>query len=54
VLPGGVANHDQLRVDKDAVKFVRSFFEQKKPVGVICDGPWMLAEADVARGRRSS
>jgi protease I len=51
VLPGGVANPDQLRVDADAVKFVRAFFEQDKPVGVICHGPWMLAEADVARGR---
>jgi len=52
VLPGGVANPDQLRTDEDAVRFVRAFFEQDKPVGVICHGPWMLAEADVARGRK--
>ena len=52
VLPGGVANPDQLRTDKDAVRFVRSFFEQSKPVGVICHGPWILVEADVAKGRR--
>lgn len=52
VLPGGVANPDQLRGDPDAVKFVRAFFEQKKPVGVICHGPWMLVEADVAKGRK--
>jgi protease I len=52
VLPGGVANPDQLRVDEDAVSFVRAFFEQDKPVGVICHGPWMLVEADVARGRK--
>lgn len=52
VLPGGVANPDQLRADQDAVRFVRSFFEQDKPVGVICHGPWMLVEADVARGRK--
>jgi len=52
VLPGGVANPDQLRVDEDAVSFVRSFFEQDKPVGVICHGPWLLAEADVVRGRK--
>jgi protease I len=51
VLPGGVANPDQLRMDGDAVRFVRAFFEQDKPVGVICHGPWMLVEADVARGR---
>jgi len=52
VLPGGVANPDQLRADKDAVKFVRTFFEQDKPVGVICHGPWMLVETGVAKGRR--
>src|SRR5205823_13165566 len=52
VLPGGVANPDQLRTDEDAVKFVRAFFEQHKPVGVICHGPWLLAEADVGRGRK--
>jgi protease I len=52
VLPGGVANPDQLRMDKDAVKFVRDFFEQHKPVGVICHGPWMLVEADVVKGRK--
>jgi protease I len=51
VLPGGVANPDQLRADEDAVAFVRAFFEAGKPVGVICHGPWMLVEADVARGR---
>ena len=52
VLPGGVANPDFLRMDKDAVAFVRGFFEQGKPVGVICHGPWTLVEADVLRGRK--
>jgi protease I len=51
VLPGGVANPDFLRMDSDAVAFVRAFFEQAKPVGVICHGPWTLVEADVVRGR---
>ena len=51
VLPGGVANPDLLRTDDDAVAFVRDFFEQAKPVGVICHGPWTLVEADVLRGR---
>ena len=51
VLPGGVANPDLLRADADAVAFVRAFFEQAKPVGVICHGPWTLIEADVVRGR---
>jgi deglycase len=52
VLPGGVANPDELRTHPEAVDFVRSFFEQGKPVGVICHGPWMLVEADVVRGAR--
>jgi len=51
VIPGGVANPDSLRTDPDAVSFVRDFFEQDKPVGIICHGPWMLVETDVARGR---
>lgn len=51
VLPGGVTNPDQLRMNPDAVKFVRSFFEDHKPVAAICHGPWMLVEADVVRHR---
>jgi protease I len=51
VLPGGVANPDFLRMDEDAVAFARGFFEQSKPVGVICHGPWTLVEAGVLRGR---
>jgi len=51
VLPGGVANPDQLRTMPKAVRFVKSFFEQDKPVAAICHAPWMLVEADVVRGR---
>ncbi len=51
VLPGGVANPDNLRMDEDAVAFVRAFFEAGKPVGVICHGPWTLVEAGVLSGR---
>jgi protease I len=51
VLPGGVANPDQLRTDADAVRFVRSFFEAGKPVGAICHGPWTLIDAGVLDGR---
>ena len=51
VLPGGVANPDFLRMDEDAVNFVRSFVEQAKPIGAICHGPWTLVEADVVKGR---
>jgi protease I len=51
VLPGGVANPDQLRMDDAAVAFVRSFFEAGKPVAAICHAPWTLVEGDVVRGR---
>ena len=44
-------NPDRLRMKKEAVSFVRAFFEQGKPVGSICHGPWMLIEADVVMGR---
>ncbi|HSM36475.1 MAG TPA: type 1 glutamine amidotransferase domain-containing protein [Longimicrobiales bacterium] len=52
VLPGGVANPDALRLNRDAVTFVRTFFEQHKPVAAICHAPWMLIEADVVNGRK--
>jgi protease I len=52
VLPGGVANPDQLRTDERAIEFVRDIFAAGKPVGVICHGPWTLVEADVVRGRK--
>jgi protease I len=52
VLPGGVANPDFLRMDEDAVRFVKNFFETGKPVGVICHGPWTLVEAGVLTGRK--
>jgi protease I len=52
VLPGGVVNADHLRMDGPSVAFVRGFFEQHKPVSVICHGGWILTEADVVRGRR--
>jgi protease I len=52
VLPGGVANPDNLRTHPEAVRFVKDFFEAGKPVGVICHGPWTLVEADVVKGRK--
>jgi protease I len=51
VLPGGVANPDKLRTNKDAVRFVREFMEADKPVAAVCHGPWLLVEADAVRGR---
>ena len=51
VLPGGVANPDQLRTHESAIRFVQDIFRAGKPVGVICHGPWTLVEADVVRDR---
>jgi len=51
LLPGGVANPDQLRIITKAVQFVRDFFDAGKPVAVICHGPWTLIDAGVAKGR---
>ena len=51
LLPGGVANPDQLRVIPKAVQFVRDFFDAAKPIAAICHGPWILIDADVVRGR---
>jgi protease I len=51
VLPGGVANADELRTDERAVALVRDFFDSGRPVGVICHGPWTIIEADKVRGR---
>ncbi len=51
VLPGGVINPDLLRVEEDALVFIRDFFKQSKPVAAICHGPWSLINADVVEGR---
>jgi protease I len=51
MLPGGVMNPDRLRMDKQAVQFVRDFFAAGKPVAAICHGPWMLVEAGVLKNR---
>lgn len=51
VLPGGVVNADHLRMDEAAVTITRDFFDQHKPVGVICHGGWILTDADVLKGR---
>jgi protease I len=51
LLPGGTVNPDQLRIDPDAVAFVRDFVDSGKPVAAICHGPWTLVEAGVVRGR---
>jgi protease I len=51
VLPGGVANPDALRLNEDAVSFVKRFAESGKPIAAICHAPWSLIEADVVRDK---
>jgi protease I len=51
LLPGGVANPDQLRMQPKAVQFVQRFAESGEPIGVICHGPWTLIEAGAVKGR---
>ena len=51
LLPGGVMNPDKLRMNPDAVRFAKAFFDAGKPIASICHGPWMLVEIDAVRGR---
>ena len=54
ILPGGVRNPDQLRMDSKAIELIREFARQGKPVAAICHGPWLLVEADLLRGRKAT
>ncbi len=51
VLPGGVANPDQLRLSKEAITFIREFAREGKPIAAICHGPWTLIDAGIAKGK---
>ncbi len=52
LLPGGVMNPDRLRLNDNAIRFVRAFYDAGKPIAAICHGPWLLIDAGVARGKR--
>ncbi|MFC3079858.1 type 1 glutamine amidotransferase domain-containing protein [Phenylobacterium terrae] len=52
VLPGGVINPDQLRLEPEAIEFIRSFVQSAKPIAAICHGPWTLIDAGGVQGRR--
>jgi len=52
VLPGGVANPDQLRLSKESIDFIRAFGQEDKPIAAICHGPWTLIDAGIAAGKR--
>src|SRR5262245_24192315 len=52
VLPGGVISSDALRLDANAIAFVKHFVDSKKPIAAICHGPWTLINAGGAKGRR--
>jgi protease I len=52
MLPGGVANPDQLRLSAKAIQFIKAFVDAKKPIAAICHGPWTLIDAGAVRGRK--
>lgn len=52
VLPGGTINADTIRIAEGAADFVRAFFDEEKTVAAICHAPWILAQAELARGRK--
>ena len=52
MLPGGVANPDQLRLHPNAIRFIKAFVDAKKPIAAICHGPWTLIDAGAAKGRK--
>lgn len=52
LLPGGALNADHLRMNEEARRFVREMDRAKKPIAVICHGPWLLISAGLVRGRR--
>jgi protease I len=52
LLPGGAVNPDALRMNEQAMAFVRAFYDQGKPIAAICHGPWSLSETGVVRGLR--
>ena len=54
ILPGGVRNPDTLRLHGNVIELVREFDRQRKPIGAICHGPWLLVEADLLRGRTAT
>jgi protease I len=54
ILPGGVRNPDHLRMNVRTIELIKQFAEQGKPIGAICHGPWLLAEADLLRGRTAT
>ncbi|GAB3436787.1 type 1 glutamine amidotransferase [Massilia solisilvae] len=51
VLPGGVANPDQLRLSEEAINFIRDFGDEDKPIAAICHGPWTLIDAGLAQAK---
>jgi len=52
LLPGGVINPDALRINDQALKFIKDFHEQKKPIAAICHAPWLLINTGIAQGLR--
>ena len=54
VLPGGQINPDLLRINDNALKFIRAFYDQKKVVAAVCHAPWLLIETGIIKGRKAT
>ena len=54
VLPGGQMNPDLLRINDNALKFIRAFYDQKKVVAAVCHAPWLLIETGIIKGRKAT
>jgi protease I len=51
LLPGGQINPDILRMESRVIALIKAFGEADKPIAAICHAPWLLAEADMLKGR---
>ena len=50
VIPGGYSP-DKIRVEPKMAEFTRQFDAEGKPIAAICHAGWMLAEANLIKGR---
>jgi deglycase len=51
-VPGGFVSPDFLRQSRAAREFVRAFDATRRPIATLCHGPWLLASAELVKGRR--
>ncbi len=52
IIPGGTRGAEKIRMDADAVAFVKEMHEKNKVVAAICHGPWVLISAFIVKGKK--